>query len=484
MESSAERAQGVSPSTVSIGALFGRRDSRPRWWRDRRRRRLLALADVGAACVAATVAVAVTSEPGWALATAPLWVLFAKVLGLYDVDHKSIRHLTVDEASKIAGLAALGSALLFLMASWQPGQESLTLPKLGAVYIAAFLADLVLRGTARSFWRHITPPERTAIFGDGLLAETIQRKVELFPDMHLELIASPLRQIASPLRQNGAEPVDEALGQQLHELLERVDRLILATDSPEPSEIADLTRSCRDHQVKLSVVSPFVGNALPAPRLSQIAELQMLEYGTWDVSRSTVLLKRTLDLSLSAIALVALAPVFLLIAIAIKLDTRGPAFFKQRRAGLRGAPFTMLKFRSMTANAEERLSELIELDQLNEPVFKLRDDPRVTRVGRWLRRTSLDELPQFLNVLKGEMSLVGPRPEELSIVDRYRREHLFRLELKPGITGPMQVCGRGELTFPERLVVERDYLEHQSMTRDLRILAITASIAFRGTGAY
>jgi exopolysaccharide biosynthesis polyprenyl glycosylphosphotransferase len=267
-------------------------------------------------------------------------------------------------------------------------------------------------------------------------------------------------------------------------MLEQVDRLILAADVPDPSEISALTRSCRDHQVKLTVVSPFLGGALPASRLSQVAELQLLEYGTWDVARSTALLKRVLDLTGSALGLVLMAPVFLVVAILIKLDSPGPVFFRQRRAGLDGAPFTMLKFRSMTADAEERLADLVDIDQLREPAYKLHRDPRITRVGRWLRRTSLDELPQFLNVLRGEMSLVGPRPEDAEVVKHYEPDHLFRLEMKPGMTGPMQVCGRGDLSFSERLAVERDYLENQSLTRDLRILAITGSIALRGRGAY
>ena len=159
-------------------------------------------------------------------------------------------------------------------------------------------------------------------------------------------------------------------------------------------------------------------------------------------------------------------------------------FFTQLRAGLGGRPFRMYKFRTMAMDAEDRLSEVVSLDELNEPMFKLRRDPRVTRVGRLLRRLSLDELPQLINVLKGDMSLVGPRPEELVLVERYGPEHLFRLEVKPGITGPMQVCGRGELTFAERLAVEHDYIEHLTLARDLRILLLTIPASLRGTGAF
>ena len=145
----------------------------------------------------------------------------------------------------------------------------------------------------------------------------------------------------------------------------------------------------------------------------------------------------------------------------------------------------MIKFRTMVADAEELLPDLVPLDKLQEPMFKLSNDPRVTRVGRFLRRWSLDELPQLVNVLKGEMSLVGPRPEQVELVERYSEEQKrVRLTLKPGLTGPMQVYGRGLLTLPERLAVERDYVENLSLGRDLRILAMTLAVVLGRRGAY
>jgi lipopolysaccharide/colanic/teichoic acid biosynthesis glycosyltransferase len=144
----------------------------------------------------------------------------------------------------------------------------------------------------------------------------------------------------------------------------------------------------------------------------------------------------------------------------------------------------MLKFRTMVPEAESLLPSLVEIDRLREPMFKLAGDPRVTRIGRLLRRTSVDELPQLVNVLRGEMSLVGPRPEQVELVERYRPEHRFRLVVKPGLTGPMQVYGRGRLEFDERLAVEREYVDNLSIWGDLRILWLTASSVVRGRGAY
>jgi lipopolysaccharide/colanic/teichoic acid biosynthesis glycosyltransferase len=221
-----------------------------------------------------------------------------------------------------------------------------------------------------------------------------------------------------------------------------------------------------------------------AVQLNHVADLPVVEYNTWDVSRSTLLLKRLLDVTLATASLVLLAPLLIPIALAVKLDSPGPVLFTQLRAGRNGRPFRMRKFRTMVLDAEKRLPELVSFDSLRDPMFKLHGDPRVTRIGRILRRTSLDELPQLVNVVKGEMSMVGPRPEQVELVARYNPDQLFRLAVKPGLTGPMQVYGRGRLTFEERLAVERDYIENLSVGRDLRILALTLSAVASGRGAF
>jgi lipopolysaccharide/colanic/teichoic acid biosynthesis glycosyltransferase len=172
------------------------------------------------------------------------------------------------------------------------------------------------------------------------------------------------------------------------------------------------------------------------------------------------------------------------IAVLVKLDSPGPAIFSQVRVGQNGRLFRILKFRTMVDRAEEMLPRLVNLDALPEPVFKLRDDPRVTRVGRFLRRWSLDEVPQLANVLHGEMSLVGPRPEQAEVVARYTDDQRRRLAVKPGMTGPMQVSGRGDLTFEGRLALELDYIERYSLRRDLAILLRTIPAVVKGKGAY
>jgi len=236
--------------------------------------------------------------------------------------------------------------------------------------------------------------------------------------------------------------------------------------------------------VKLTIVPPTRGMFGTATHLTHIADLPLLDYNTWDISRTTVALKRVFDVVAAAVTLVVTFPLFLFAGLATLLDSGLPIFFRQTRGGERAHPFQMLKFRTMVRDAEALLPGLVPFEELDAPMFKLKADPRITRVGRLLRRTSIDELPQLVNVLRGEMSIVGPRPEQLDLVERYAPEHQFRVEVKPGITGPMQVYGRGELTFDERLAVEREYVENLSLSRDVRIVLMTLPAVFGKRGAY
>jgi lipopolysaccharide/colanic/teichoic acid biosynthesis glycosyltransferase len=196
-------------------------------------------------------------------------------------------------------------------------------------------------------------------------------------------------------------------------------------------------------------------------------------------------IKRGIDIVGALVGLLIAIPLVALAAVAIKLDSPGPVFYWQVRIGENGRPFRIAKLRSMVVDAEARLEQLVDFDELGaEPAFKLANDPRVTRVGRILRRTSLDEAPQFYNVLRGDMSLVGPRPEEARVVSLYSDHQRRRLAVKPGITGPMQVSGRGSLSFSERLVLELDYIENFSLWRDLSILLHTLPVVMQGKGAH
>jgi lipopolysaccharide/colanic/teichoic acid biosynthesis glycosyltransferase len=194
--------------------------------------------------------------------------------------------------------------------------------------------------------------------------------------------------------------------------------------------------------------------------------------------------KRLMDVVLGAMTLAVMALPMVGIALLVKLDSPGPIFFRQTRMGQDGRPFRIFKFRTMVDHAEEMLPQLVDLEALSQPAFKLQSDPRVTRAGRFLRRWSLDEVPQLFNVLAGEMSLVGPRPEQIEVVTRYTDDQRRRLAVKPGMTGPMQVSGRGNLPFEERLALELTYIGRYSLRRDLSILLWTIPAVVRGDGAY
>ena len=202
------------------------------------------------------------------------------------------------------------------------------------------------------------------------------------------------------------------------------------------------------------------------------------------VTRSPAVAKRTLDIILSAIALVMLAPLFLLIALCIKIEDRGPIFFNQTRVGKYGRHFKMFKFRSMCVDAEQRLKDLLARNQHLEGVtFKLKDDPRITRIGRILRKLSFDELPQFYNVLRGDMTLVGPRPPVPREVAKYTVSDHRRLAAHPGITCIWQISGRAEIDFSGQVKLDVEYIERQSIWLDLQILAKTIPAVCSAKGA-
>jgi exopolysaccharide biosynthesis polyprenyl glycosylphosphotransferase len=400
--------------------------------------------------------------------TAPIWIATAKLAGLYDRDHRTLRHLTVDEVPWLIFWALAGTALLSIVVAPFPGLALSSDDRL-LVWGTVLVLGAVLRASTRALWRRATPPERVLIVGEGPLAQAVERKLELFPDIHAEISG----------RVGSCSLLDEPF-----DALDGADRVVIACSELNEELLAQLLPVCRLRGVKLTVVPPTRGMFGTATHLTHVADLPLLDYNTWYVSSSTLALKRVFDVVVGTLALLIALPIFAFVALAILLDDGRPVFFRQLRAGQGGRTFRILKFRTMVRDAEARFHEVAALEELADPLFKLKADPRVTRVGRFLRKTSLDELPQLVNVLNGEMSIVGPRPELLDIVERYTPEHEFRLHVKPGITGPWQVFGRSDLTFDEVLAVEREYVENLSLARDVRIVLMTLPAVLGKRGAY
>ena len=195
------------------------------------------------------------------------------------------------------------------------------------------------------------------------------------------------------------------------------------------------------------------------------------------------MVKRLIDIITSAILLVLFSPLFAIVSILIKTTSKGPIFFRQQRVSYNGRQFSFLKFRTMIENAEELKKDLMELNEMDGPVFKIKNDPRTTKVGRFLRKTSIDELPQLINVLKGDMSLVGPRPPLPSEVLEYGLADRRRLSMRPGITCIWQVNGRNDISFEKWMELDREYIDNWSLGLDLKILAKTIPSVIRGSGA-
>lgn len=480
---SADQAQ--SRTLISdLPAPVRRFSLRPRQgdWKDALRRRLLVAADL-AAVLAGAGALALVEGPlpaSVAVALLPVWLVLAKLHGLYDRDHVKIRHPTLDDAPSLFHWVTLSVAFTALVVALAPGL-TLTAPGAVALWLCALGTAFALRTGARALWRRLVPPDAGLVIGEGPLARAFRRKLELARGHHVELIdAADLSSNSSASNGHRAAAAD------LERMIQSrgVSRVVLAENDLDELTLATVISVCRSQGARLSVAPPLHAMLGTAVNLNHLAELPLVEFRTWDPSRSTMFIKRTVDIVGSCLALTVLAPLMAVIALAIKLDSRGPVLFVQIRAGRAGALFRMLKFRTMAIDAEERLPELVAFEELAEPAFKLHSDPRVTRVGRLLRQLSLDELPQLLNVIRGDMSLVGPRPEEIKLVERYDELQRFRLSVRPGLTGPMQVHGRGELTFTERLAVEREYIENYSLRKDMKILCETLSAVISRQGAF
>ena len=450
-------------------------------------RRLLASGDWGALIASLCIATAATATTDvavlfWAVLFSPAWILVLKLHGLYDNDHRRIRHSTFDELPSLISAVALGTiALDGLLALSPVGPLSANSAIL--VGLLAFFATFVTRAVLRFFWHLASGVAIGVVIGPAPAANLIARRLSTHPEARLELVgylSSPTDAEADVGLPRLGSVDDIARVAARHE----VERVVVTEQKMSEAAAERLIEECKAAGLGLTFLPQHYGLLGPGIELNRVAELPVLDFRFSDPPRSTLMMKRTLDIAVSGLLLAVLFPFMLAISLVIALDSGPPVFFRQRRIGKDGKPFTMRKFRTMVTNAEERLPELVDLKRLEEPSFKIPNDPRITRAGQFLRRSSLDELPQLINVLKGDMSLVGPRPEEAAVVALYDKRQSARLAIRPGLTGPMQVYGRGDLTFEERLAMERDYLDNLSIAGDLAILLRTPRAIVRGEGAY
>ena len=420
------------------------------------------------------------------LGALPVWVVTAKLAGLYDRDEERTDHSTVDDVLGVLQLLTLGTWLAYAGVS----VTDIGTPQLRKFFVfwcAAVALVTAGRAVARGICRRLPAYVQEAIIvGAGDIGQIVARKIIQHPEYGIRVVGF-VDTVPKPIVPSLDHLPLIGRPDDLPALVERmgIERVIFAFWGEPHERTLSLIRALRDYPVQVDVV-PRLFELIPSTAdFHALESMSLISLPPQRLSSSSLLMKRTMDVALAAVGLVLFAPLLLVIALLIQVESRGPVLFRQERMGKGDRKFSMLKFRTMVVDADERKEDVAHLNKhsLNggDPrMFKIPNDPRTTRVGRFLRRYSLDELPQLWNVLRNEMSIVGPRPlilDEDSHVDAWGRR---RLDLKPGITGLWQVLGRDAIPFEEMVRLDYLYVTTWSLWNDVRIMVRTFGAMGRG----
>jgi exopolysaccharide biosynthesis polyprenyl glycosylphosphotransferase len=449
--------------------------------RDAFYRRYLALSDIVATYASLVAAVALAGQQAsfTALAGAPVVVVLAKMVRLYERDELLVHKTTLDEVPGIFQVATI-----FTLGTWivqdSIADGAFTAAQAGMLWPLLCICLTAGRAGARRVARRVTGPERCVVIGNAAAAERLKRSVERGVAIGANVIGRIPVQYG---QRQGEDPPSLTIPcsvpflgdlDGLREILRthRVDRVLVVPSAGATDELLELIRAVKAFGAKVSVVPRLFEVVGSSAAFDEVEGTTLLGIRRYGLSRSSKAMKRTLDLSVAGGLLLVLGPLLALIALAIKLNSRGPVLFRQRRIGEDGRDFEMIKFRTMTQDAERRKGELLPLNEA-DGLFKIVDDPRVTRVGKLLRETSLDELPQLVNVLHGEMSLVGPRPLAPDDDERVQGWDRRRLHVPPGMTGHWQILGSARVPLAEMVKIDYLYGANWSLWGDVKILLRT-----------
>jgi exopolysaccharide biosynthesis polyprenyl glycosylphosphotransferase len=447
-------------------------------------RRSLIVADALAILGAFLVTIALSSKSlqlTWAsIAGLPILLIGAKVFGLYDRDDALLHKTTLDEAPKL-----FQAATLCALVAWLTGGliVSGTLDRHQALFLWLVLALflILMRAAGRAFALRIAPAERCLFIGDEDGARTIRAKLTNHGGIKASVVAHLDFDKVGPWSTD-ARSASRLV--EVRELAAQLDihRAIVAPRSADAGEMLDLVRTLKAVGVRVSILPRLLEVVGSSVVFDDLHGVTVMGVRRFELTRSSATIKRAFDLMYTTLGLIAVGPVMILAAVAVKLDSPGPVFFRQQRVGRHGKSFYIFKFRTMVKDAEALKESLRDRNEAQGGMFKIADDPRVTRVGRLLRKTSLDELPQLLNILKGEMSLVGPRPLVVDEDMRVQGWHRRRLELTPGMTGPWQILGPVRVPLREMVAIDYLYVANWSLWSDVKILLRTVAFVLAGRG--
>lgn len=433
-------------------------------------------------------------SPGYELVAfllaVPLWILLLRLEGLYDRDAERTDHSTVDDMLGVFRAVTIG-VWVFALFGVATNLVQPVLGRLGVFWLAAVLLIPTLRAVVRTLCRKMPGYTQNAVIvGAGRVGQQLALKLANHREYGIELVGFVDDQPTDlddelarrfPLLLGGPERLRDFV------IDHRVQRVIIAFSNESHESVLANIRAIRDLDVQIDIVPRFFEVFGAGADVHTLEGIPLVGLRPTRLARSSCMLKRAFDVAIAVPAVIVLAPLFAIVALLIKLESPGPVFFRQVRRGANGSTFRIFKYRTMSSDAEGRKAEVMHLNlhaKRDPRMTKIPDDPRITRVGRTLRRLSIDELPQLLNVIKGEMSLVGPRPlilEEDAFVQEWARR---RLDLKPGITGLWQVLGRSDIPFDEMTKLDYVYVTTWSLREDIRLILLTVPSLLRPRKAF